>query len=155
MMTQNTGLTGLTRQSDEKKRFCINAYGIRALCKRNDFRHQELVKTTAEQHNYLNFNWSEEDNAFISAYVEFSLLHQAIAYAIAINPYTFSQRYVEELEKQVYVRMNGGRLAGLYSDPEKRIKFRLQSIIGGKTEVTTPLGRIDLLTDTQVIEVKP
>jgi len=37
---------------------------------------------------------------------------------------------------------------------EKRVRDRLQKSIGGIAEAETPVGRIDLLTDTEVIEVK-
>jgi glycerophosphoryl diester phosphodiesterase len=37
---------------------------------------------------------------------------------------------------------------------EEQIRNRLQSEIGGLSEVSTPVGRIDLLTKTEIIEVK-
>lgn len=37
---------------------------------------------------------------------------------------------------------------------EQQVRHRLQSQLGGLVEVTTPAGRIDLLTDTEIIEVK-
>lgn len=37
---------------------------------------------------------------------------------------------------------------------EKAIRNRLQSQLGGLTEVATPVGRIDLLTDLEIVEVK-
>lgn len=37
---------------------------------------------------------------------------------------------------------------------EKIIRDRLMSVIGGQPEVSTPVGRIDLLTDSEIIEVK-
>jgi len=37
---------------------------------------------------------------------------------------------------------------------EKSIQEKLHKLYGGKREVTTPVGRIDLLTDTEIIEVK-
>lgn len=40
------------------------------------------------------------------------------------------------------------------SKVEKIIRDRLMSVIGGQPEVSTPVGRIDLLTDTEIIEVK-
>ncbi len=40
------------------------------------------------------------------------------------------------------------------SKVEKMIRDRLMSVIGGQPEVSTPVGRIDLLTDTETIEVK-
>ena len=39
-------------------------------------------------------------------------------------------------------------------DEESEICERLQASLGGKREVSTPVGRIDLLTETHVIEVK-
>ena len=40
------------------------------------------------------------------------------------------------------------------SSVEKIIRDRLMSVIGGQPEVNTPVGRIDLLTDSEIIEVK-
>lgn len=42
----------------------------------------------------------------------------------------------------------------IQNNVEQRIRDRLQQQLGGLTEITTPVGRIDLLTNTQVIEVK-
>ena len=41
-----------------------------------------------------------------------------------------------------------------YSNPEHQVRDALKQQLGGKTEVVTPSGRIDLLTETQIIEVK-
>lgn len=40
------------------------------------------------------------------------------------------------------------------NSPEGKVRDRLQSQLGGLTEVATPAGRIDLLTQTEIIEVK-
>lgn len=40
------------------------------------------------------------------------------------------------------------------TNKEKLVRDYLQSQIGGVVEVTTPVGRIDLLTPTEIIEVK-
>jgi hypothetical protein len=40
------------------------------------------------------------------------------------------------------------------ADTERRIRDRLQSELGGQVEVSTAVGRVDLLTATEVIEVK-
>jgi DNA-binding MarR family transcriptional regulator len=37
---------------------------------------------------------------------------------------------------------------------ERKVTESLKAALGGKTEVKTPVGRIDLLTDTEIIEVK-
>jgi DNA-binding MarR family transcriptional regulator len=39
-------------------------------------------------------------------------------------------------------------------DKERQIRDRLHQELGGQTEVTTGVGRIDLLTDIEVIEIK-
>lgn len=41
-----------------------------------------------------------------------------------------------------------------YDNPEYQVVKRLQAKLGGQIEVVTSVGRIDLLTDTEVIEVK-
>lgn len=42
----------------------------------------------------------------------------------------------------------------IYFEREKVIQKKLQALLGGETEVKNPAGRIDLLTNTQVIEIK-
>lgn len=39
-------------------------------------------------------------------------------------------------------------------NPEHCIQVKMQKQLGGQTEVTTPAGRIDLLTETELIEIK-
>jgi len=39
-------------------------------------------------------------------------------------------------------------------NPEQQVRDRLHIELGGQSEVVTAVGRIDLLTDTQIIEVK-
>ena len=41
-----------------------------------------------------------------------------------------------------------------YENPEYQVVQRLQTKLGGQTEVVTAVGRIDLLTETEIIEVK-
>jgi Fe2+ or Zn2+ uptake regulation protein len=41
-----------------------------------------------------------------------------------------------------------------YTDTERQIRARLQSELGGQAEVITAVGRIDLLTETEIIEIK-
>jgi hypothetical protein len=48
----------------------------------------------------------------------------------------------------------GIRLLGEVLSVEKQIRDRLQQQLGGLVEVATPVGRIDLLTNTEIIEVK-
>lgn len=37
---------------------------------------------------------------------------------------------------------------------EKDVQVQLHAIVGGDMEVVTPVGNIDILTDTEIIEVK-
>jgi hypothetical protein len=46
------------------------------------------------------------------------------------------------------------RFIDIWSDPEKRVQAYLHEKLGGSKEVKTPLGRIDLLTDSEIIEIK-
>jgi hypothetical protein len=48
-----------------------------------------------------------------------------------------------------------GKIQSIWNQPEKRIVKQLHAKLGGKTEASTPVGRIDLLTENQLIEVKP
>ncbi len=41
-----------------------------------------------------------------------------------------------------------------YADTERRIHDRLKAELGGEVEVITAVGRIDLLTPTEIIEIK-
>jgi hypothetical protein len=45
-------------------------------------------------------------------------------------------------------------LLKIYDNPEYQVVKRLQTELGGQTEVVTAIGRIDLLTETEIIEVK-
>ena len=56
-----------------------------------------------------------------------------------------SERYYEELENIVTYNKN---------QKELEIANRLQKEIGGNLEVECPVGRIDLLTDNEIIEIK-
>ncbi|AFZ27242.1 hypothetical protein Cylst_5207 [Cylindrospermum stagnale PCC 7417] len=42
----------------------------------------------------------------------------------------------------------------IYENSERQVVKQLQLKLGGETEVVTTIGRIDLLTDTEIIEVK-
>lgn len=63
-------------------------------------------------------------------------------------PRTTFYRAVKTLQE------NGEYPATDKASPEKVVRDRLQSQIGGLAEVTTPVGRIDLLTEAEIIEVK-
>jgi hypothetical protein len=41
-----------------------------------------------------------------------------------------------------------------YADTERQIRDRLKAELDGQTEVVTAVGRIDLLTESEVIEIK-
>lgn len=62
---------------------------------------------------------------------------------------------LKELEKFGYLAKLGYSGSLTKSNPEKTIRDRLQNQLGGLIEVSTPVGRIDLLTDTEIIEIKP
>lgn len=49
---------------------------------------------------------------------------------------------------------DNGRFMDIWSDREKGMQAYLHEKLGGRKEVKTPLGRIDLLTDSQIIEIK-
>ena len=134
-----------------KPPFIIDSFGARILCDRKDTYSQDITKNVALQQHCKGFKWGEEGIKYLGAYVEFKLRTDAERYVSTINK-ELNRDW--DLEKQLYARM-GGHLANLYSEPEVRMKFALQAALGGKTEVKTLLGRIDLLTETELIEVKP
>ncbi|HIK29897.1 MAG TPA: MarR family transcriptional regulator [Oscillatoriales cyanobacterium M59_W2019_021] len=84
----------------------------------------------------------------------FTLSVSAIAQELEINKSTVS--------RALRVLADGGwidpSIYGLKMNNQDRIEFQvrehLKSQLGGLTEVKTPAGRIDLLTETEIIEVK-
>ncbi len=83
------------------------------------------------------------------------LFHDLQIKAVAQNPEMrgfFELLYNHELSPESLSLM-ANREKKLIS-PEQRATRRLQSDIGGRREVKTPTGYIDLLTDEEVIEVK-
>lgn len=83
------------------------------------------------------------------------------ARSVSVNIKEFALRW-EIPESSVYeaitkINRAGGDLAVEIKSPvrvEHQIRARLQYQLGGLTEVLTPAGRIDLLTETEIIEVK-
>ena len=75
---------------------------------------------------------------------------EALCEELCISVNTF-YKAISKLKEQ-------GRLDWLEINNKDNIEFivrdNLKSQLGGLTEVTTPAGRIDLLTDTEIIEVK-
>ena len=76
-----------------------------------------------------------------------------------------------DTQTAIYMRNRDGKLSVLVGTPsgkvevtkedcwqpssvEKIVRDRLMLVIGGQPEVSTPVGRIDLLTDSEIIEVK-
>jgi len=75
---------------------------------------------------------------------------EALCEELCISVSTF-YKAISKLKEQ-------GRLDWLEINNKDNMEFivrdNLKSQLGGLTEVTTPAGRIDLLTDTEIIEVK-
>lgn len=74
-----------------------------------------------------------------------------IAFKLKLNKSTVS-RAIKKLVEAGYLSDEFARRQ--LASPEQQVRDRLQSELGGQTEVITAVGRIDLLTNTQIIEVK-
>lgn len=77
-----------------------------------------------------------------------------IAGVLGYNPGTVSKA-LKVLHDREYIDAAKYMNPRIQNNVEQRIRDRLQRQLGGLCEITTPVGRIDLLTDTQVIEIKP
>lgn len=93
---------------------------------------------------YIRTRSAEQPNAALATISD-------IAFDLKINKSTVS-RAINRLNELGYLLDEYVKKQP--SNPEKQVRDRLQSELGGQTEVITAVGRIDLLTDTQIIEVK-
>lgn len=67
-----------------------------------------------------------------------------------------SKKYEPEKQKQLIEKqLNIAEVISLFPDEEVDITERkIQDTFGGEKEVTTPVGRIDVLTEDEIIEIK-
>ncbi|WP_414590052.1 hypothetical protein [Scytonema sp. PCC 10023] len=83
---------------------------------------------------------------------------------ITVIPKEFALRWLLP-ESSVYEAIAKLKAAGVllewirlqkaeYTDTERQIRARLKDELGGEVEVITAVGRIDLLTESEVIEIK-
>lgn len=75
---------------------------------------------------------------------------KAIAKELGVNRSTVSRTLKELVEKGFLPE----EAVKQYISPEKQVRDRLFDELGGLTEVKNPAGRIDLLTNSEIIEVK-
>ena len=82
-------------------------------------------------------------------------------YAVNGAPYQSVMSLVTFLFKQRSVVVSEGDMKELLDElctdekvKEKMIQEKIQKMFGGKREVHTPVGYIDLLTDTEILECK-
>lgn len=67
----------------------------------------------------------------------------------------FDERYVDTPNyKKEPIKQNSSGQKSKKSKPESYYRDKLAKSLGGQTEVTIPGGRIDVLTSTEIIEVK-
>lgn len=77
-----------------------------------------------------------------------------------LKKYCLNLRLQERVYYQAIHKLNeSGRLPTDFplpatNNPEQQVRDRLQQQLGGEVEVSTAAGRIDLLTNTELIEVK-
>lgn len=76
-----------------------------------------------------------------------------VATLLNCQPGTVS-RAIKVLHQKGYIDANQYFTLQEQTSQEKQIRDRLHQELGGLIEVATPVGRIDLLTNTEVIEVK-
>lgn len=77
-----------------------------------------------------------------------------LAGVLGYNPGTVSKA-LKVLHDKEYIDAAKYVNSRIQNNLEQRIRDRLQQQLGGLPEIITPIGRIDLLTETQVIEIKP
>ena len=80
-------------------------------------------------------------------------LQEASVTQIAID-LNYPKGAVSKALKTLYQKGRIDREPPTQDSPEKRVRDRLRQELGGLGEVVTPAGRIDLLTDNEIIEVK-
>jgi biotin operon repressor len=78
---------------------------------------------------------------------------QEIATKIGANPETV-EKDMRKLKKLGFDALSQWSDIKDYKNVEQKVRDRQMSQLGGLIEVSTPAGRIDLLTDTEIIEVK-
>jgi DNA-binding MarR family transcriptional regulator len=122
----------------------------------------------SEEQNYIDLTpelWAEWARAFKSK-AELGVLvwikihdpkgnkqfeYKQIAESLEIHVSTVSKA-LRNLVAKGY--LSSRYLASEANNVERQVRDRLQDKLGGLTEVATPSGRIDLLTKTEIIEVK-
>lgn len=78
---------------------------------------------------------------------------QEIAIKIGASPETV-EKDIRKLKKLGLNILSGWSEIKTYDNVEQKVRDRLKDNLGGLAEVSTPAGRIDLLTDEEIIEVK-
>ena len=78
---------------------------------------------------------------------------QEIAIKIGVSPETV-EKDIRKLKKLGLDILSGWSEIKTYKNVEQKVRDRLKDNLGGLAEVSTPAGRIDLLTDDEIIEVK-
>jgi DNA-binding Lrp family transcriptional regulator len=76
-----------------------------------------------------------------------------IAIKIGASPETV-EKDIRKLKKLGLDILSGWSEIKNYNNVEQKIRDRLKDSLGGLAEVSTPAGRIDLLTNEEIIEVK-
>lgn len=111
---------------------------------------------TEEQFHWLPFNLHEVFGASRSNYYKnlsslrkLGLVSTTQATMLSVGENGVLSAYVGSLDGQVKVQ-NKGTVSG----QEEKIRSKLLESVGGKAEVSTPAGRIDILTESELIEVK-
>ena len=81
-----------------------------------------------------------------------SLKSQHLITTLGKLDYDYGLKTFGEKFKQNVVFSNKGKVK--ITKPEKEIQLKLNEILNGLLEVSTPVGKIDILTDTLLIEIK-
>jgi DNA-binding transcriptional MocR family regulator len=113
--------------------------------------HEEFIKlnkhlTQSELAVYL---WLKTNDPFGDKLVEADTLK--ISEDLNISRRTVQRALVKLIEEKLISKRVRIREA---NEVEKRICHHLQAQLGGLREVSTPAGRIDLLTEDEIIEIK-
>ena len=127
-------------------------YYVRLCCQAGGFPSDNIAEAAAFAQNYSPLsikraNNCEEGLDFVT--VEFPTLDQANYFAkqveVCLPQLTIKPKILAWIKNS---------LTCIWYNREVIIARQLKTRLGGKREVRTPMGRIDLLTETQLIEIK-
>lgn len=114
-------------------------------------------KLNIEKENLIQYDNSYKNRAtWVHPLVATNIANWISAeFSINLSLWIEERRNTNNLNNKKYIEsLNNIKPDKNNNDCEKKIQVKLLSELGGKIEVETPFGFIDLLTDTEIIEIK-